>query len=76
MTTRSHFIKRTRRKGQKQTILTMEPDLASRETQFNIILEDGEQTGSDRERDILVSPGLESDGKQFTRPNDEVVLET
>ena len=56
---RTHVM-RTRRKNQRQTVLTMEPDLATNNTQFNTITEEEEHeiTDSDSQEDLLDNPEL------------------
>ena len=71
MATRTHVMQ-TRRKSQRHTVLTMEPDLTCNNTQFNTINEENENTDSDSQEDLLDNPELQGTGKQFININDEM----
>ena len=72
MTMRTHVM-RTRRKNQRQTVITMEPEASN--TQFNTITEEEENeiTDSDSQEDLLDNPQLQGTGGQFININDEMI---
>ena len=71
---RTHLM-RTRRKTQRQTVITMEPEASN--TQFNTITEEEENeiTESDSQEDPLDNPQLQGTGGQFININDKMIYD-